>query len=118
MNPVKYSVDGNVATITLADDENRNALGNALIEGIYSSLHTAIDDNDIRAILLTHEGSVFCAGVNLKERSRNAEQVSSRSVGFEQVLSLIQTCKKPVIAKIHGATLGEALALLAHPISQ
>ena len=111
MNPVKYSVEGNVATITLADDENRNALGNALIEGIYSSLHTAIDDNDIRAILLTHEGSVFCAGVNLKERSGNAEQVSSRSVGFEQVLSLIQTCKKPVIAKIHGATLGGGVGL-------
>ena len=88
MNPVKYSVDGNVATITLADDENRNALGNALIEGIYSSLHTAIDDTNIRAILLTHEGSVFCAGVNLKERSGNAEQVTSRSVGFEQVLSV------------------------------
>ena len=38
MSPVKYGVDGNVATITLADDENRNALGNALIEGIYNAL--------------------------------------------------------------------------------
>ena len=69
MSPVKYGVDGNVATITLADDENRNALGNALIEGIYNALHTAIEDQTIRAIVLTHEGPVFCAGVNLKERS-------------------------------------------------
>ena len=84
MNPVKYSVDGNIATITLADDKNRNALGNALIEGIYSSLQAAIDDTNIRAILLTHEGSVFCAGVNLKERSGNAEQVSSRLVGLNR----------------------------------
>ena len=69
MSPVKYGVDGNVATITLADDENRNALGNALIEGIYNALHTAIEDQTIRAIVLTHEGPVFCAGVNLKELS-------------------------------------------------
>ena len=52
MSPVKYGVDGNVATITLADDENRNALGNALIEGIYNALHTAIEDQTIRLSLI------------------------------------------------------------------
>ena len=109
MSPVKYGVDGNVATITLADDENRNALGNALIEGIYNALHAAIEDQGIRAIVLTHEGPVFCAGVNLKERSMNKEQVENRSVGFEQVLALIQKSPKPVIAKVRGAALGLSL---------
>ena len=111
MSPVKYGVDGNVATITLADDENRNALGNALIEGIYNALHAAIEDQGIRAIVLTHEGPVFCAGVNLKERSMNKEQVENRSVGFEQVLALIQKCPKPVIAKVRGAALGGGVGL-------
>ena len=111
MSPVKYGVDGNVATITLADDENRNALGNALIEGIYNALHAAIEDPGIRAIVLTHEGPVFCAGVNLKERSMSKEQVENRSVGFEQVLALIQKCPKPVIAKVRGAALGGGVGL-------
>ena len=111
MSPVKYGVDGNVATITLADDENRNALGNALIEGIYNALHAAIEDQGIRAIILTHEGPVFCAGVNLKERSINKEQVENRSVGFEQVLALIQKSPKPVIAKVRGAALGGGVGL-------
>ena len=111
MTPVKYEINGNVATITLADDKNRNALGNALIEGIYHALNTAIDDENVRAIVLTHEGPVFCAGVNLKERSMNQEQLSDRSVGFEQVLSLIQTCSKPVIAKVSGAALGGGIGL-------
>ena len=60
MSPVKYGVDGNVATITLADDENRNALGNALIEGIYNALHTAIEDqttnNSLTQAMLFHTG--------------------------------------------------------------
>ena len=111
MTPVKYGVNGNVATITLADDKNRNALGNALIESIYNALHSANDDEDVRAIVITHEGPVFCAGVNLKERSMNQEQVQDRSIGFEQVLSLIQTCSKPVIAKINGAALGGGIGL-------
>ena len=89
MSPVVYSVEGNVATITLDDKENRNALGNALTAGIYQSLNTAIDDDSVRAIVLTHEGTVFCAGANLKERSNQNSDVDEDGVGFDQVLSLI-----------------------------
>jgi len=111
VSPVVYSVEGNVATITLDDKENRNALGNALTAGIYQSLNTALDDASVRAIVLTHEGTVFCAGANLKERSAQNSDVDEAGVGFDQVLSLIQTCPKPVIAKISGAAMGGGIGL-------
>jgi len=111
VSPVVYSVEGNIATITLDDKENRNALGNALTAGIYQSLNAAMDDTSVRVIVLTHEGKVFCAGANLKERSAQNNEIDSDAVGFDQVLSLIQTSPKPVVAKISGAAMGGGVGL-------
>jgi len=111
MSPVIYSVEGNIATITLADEENRNALGNALTAAMHESLSLAIGDDEVRVIVLTHEGSVFCAGANLKERSSQSEDVDAATIGFDQVLSMIQKSPKPVVARIDGATMGGGIGL-------
>ena len=55
MSPVIYSVEGDVATITLDDKENRNALGNALTTGIYQAITSANADPNVRALVLTHK---------------------------------------------------------------
>lgn len=111
MNPVRYEVDAGVATITLADEENRNALGSALVSGIHRALTTANEDRTARAIVLTHTGSVFCAGANLKERSASDGALDPDGVGFDELLTLIQTGPKPVVARIEGATMGGGLGL-------
>lgn len=111
MNPVRYAVDGGVATITLADEENRNALGNDLVAGIADGLQRAGEDPRVRVIVLTHVGSVFCAGANLKERSADPAVPASAAVSFDQLLTTIMTGPKPVVARIAGATMGGGLGL-------
>tara|TARA_S200000501_G_scaffold80671_2_gene72579 strand:- start:90977 stop:91747 length:771 start_codon:yes stop_codon:yes gene_type:complete len=111
MSPVIYSVEGDVATITLDDKENRNALGNALTTGIYQAITSANTDPNVRALVLTHKGNVFCAGANLKERSIQTGQVDQETIGFDQVLELILKSPKPVIAKISGAAMGGGIGL-------
>jgi len=113
MNPVQYKAENGVATITLADEENKNALGQSLTAGLHKCLTSANDDPEVRVITLTHSGTVFCAGANLKERSSGTGAPNMGSIGFDKALSLIQTGPKPVVARITGAAMGGGVGLAA-----
>jgi methylglutaconyl-CoA hydratase len=112
MDPVKVTTSRGVMTATLADVENRNALGAALIAGLREALAAANADPSVRALVVTNEGSTFCAGANLKERSQSATQ-ASESGGFETLLHDIQTSATPVIGRIAGHVVGGGNGLAA-----
>lgn len=75
---VRYDVDGKIATITLDSPANRNALSRVLVAGLTGHLAAAGQDRDVRVVVLTHTGSVFCSGADLSEaRGGPAAQPSS-----------------------------------------
>ena len=51
---VKVETADGVTTVTLADVENRNALGAALIEGLRDALAAANADAAVRAVVVTN----------------------------------------------------------------
>jgi methylglutaconyl-CoA hydratase len=112
MDPVKVSVERGVMTATLVDLEHRNALGAALVQQLRDALAAANADPDIRALVVTNEGSTFCAGANLKERS-GASGRRSGSGGFEELLLEIQSSPTPVVGRIAGHVMGGGNGLAA-----
>jgi methylglutaconyl-CoA hydratase len=109
MEVVKVAVNRGVMTATLADVENRNALGSALVAGLRDAIRKANEDPAIRALVVTNEGSTFCAGANLKERSTTdaASATSSASGGgFVELLQDIQTSPTPIVGRIDGHVVG------------
>jgi methylglutaconyl-CoA hydratase len=105
MDPVRVSTERRVMTVTLCDVENRNALGGALVQGLYDAIAAANADPAIRAVVVTNEGNTFCAGANLKERSGAAAGTRSK-VGFEELLGAIQTSPTPIVGRIAGHVVG------------
>ena len=105
MTAVRVETEAGVMTVTLVDVENRNALGAALLQGLYDAITAANDDPGIRAVVVTNEGSTFCAGANLKERS-GATRSDTPSVGFEELLRAIQSSPTPIIGRIAGHVVG------------
>ncbi len=112
MSEVEVAIEGGVMTATLADEDNRNALGAALVQGLYDALASANADAAVRAIVVTNRGSTFCAGANLKERSK-ASGGASGAAGFEELLRAIQTSPTPVIGRIAGHVVGGGNGLAA-----
>ncbi|HEY8155303.1 MAG TPA: enoyl-CoA hydratase-related protein [Myxococcota bacterium] len=112
MNPVRITNERGVMTATLADAESRNALGPDLIQGLRDALAAANADPKIRALVVTNEGTTFCAGANLKQRSAS-KQKASASGGFEELLHEIQTSPTPVIGRIAGHVVGGGNGLAA-----
>lgn len=72
-NPVLTDLDerGRL-TLTLDSPSNRNALSPELIGGLRDGLARADRDPDVRVVVLTHTGTTFCAGADLKRKGAKA----------------------------------------------
>ncbi|MDN5743969.1 MAG: enoyl-CoA hydratase family protein [Nocardioidaceae bacterium] len=108
---MSLAVERAVATVTLESPSNRNALSTRLVMELHDTLRTALDDDSVRAVVLTGAGPVFCAGADLKERrSENAEPPR---VSFPEVLEMIHSSDKPVVVKMNGPARAGGLGLVA-----
>jgi enoyl-CoA hydratase len=98
---VRYALERAIATITLDSPGNRNALSAQLVAELAAHLDTAAADERARAVVLTHTGSTFCAGADLREQAAEGgpEQGTKRVIAL---LRQIVTLAKPVIARIDG----------------
>ena len=93
---VHYSADRGVARIELDSPHNRNALSRQLCAELDAHLLTASEDSSVRAVELTHTGSVFCAGADLSEAS-SGPAITDVMVGL---LRRILDMPKPVVARL------------------
>jgi methylglutaconyl-CoA hydratase len=107
-----FVADGGVATITLNRPANRNALSEEMVASISASLQRAIEDSDVRVLVLTGVGTVFCAGADLKERTTVSVGAQLGGVPtFVRIFEQIQQSPKPVVAKLNGSALAGGLGL-------
>jgi enoyl-CoA hydratase len=108
---VHYAADRAIATVTLDSPTNRNALSARLVGQLRESLAAAAADPSVRAVVLSHTGSVFCAGADLKEQSAEGgpEQGTRRML---QLLRAIVELPKPVIARLDGAVRAGGLGIV------
>ncbi|MEU3060943.1 enoyl-CoA hydratase family protein [Streptomyces subrutilus] len=93
-----------VATLTLDSPANRNALSAALVGEVRAALATAAADPEVRAVVLTHTGSTFCAGADLKAPCAPAD--------FLALLREIAGLPTPVLARVTGHVRAGGLGLL------
>ena len=109
---VHLGVERGVATITLDSPHNRNALSAQLRRELRDHLAATADDPATRVVVLTHTGPVFCAGMDLKE-SRGAGAADQGVNEFPQILELIWTHPKPVVARLAGPARAGGVGIVA-----
>lgn len=103
-----------VMQFTLNRPDARNALSIALIRELAAAFCRAIDDVQIRCIVLTGNDQVFSCGADVKEMAaRGFAVLDDRSRCHDW--TIVESCPKPVIAAVNGLALGggSELAMLA-----
>jgi methylglutaconyl-CoA hydratase len=109
---VRVEVARGVATLVLDSPANRNALSRAMREQLRTALTDALTDDAVRVVVLDHSGRVFCSGMDLAEAAGGgAEDQGVRE--FPELLDLIWTAPKPVVAAVRGPARAGGVGLLA-----
>ncbi|MFF2998443.1 enoyl-CoA hydratase family protein [Streptomyces sp. NPDC057950] len=104
MTVVRADQDRAVATLTLDSPANRNALSSALVGELAQELTRCGEDDDVRAVVLTHTGNTFCAGADLRDPPHPDALVG--------LLRQIVELPKPVVARVTGHVRAGGLGLL------
>ncbi|MCZ0988608.1 enoyl-CoA hydratase family protein [Streptomyces diastatochromogenes] len=94
-----------VETLSLDATDTRNALSTALVSQLAEALTDCGKDEDVRAVVLTHTGTTFCAGADLRDPPDPDALVG--------LLRQIVELPKPVLARITGHVRAGGLGLLA-----
>ncbi|AHV94476.1 enoyl-CoA hydratase/isomerase family protein [Bordetella holmesii] len=106
---------GSVATVWLAHPPV-NAVNTTLIQELTLALDMFGEDPEVRCVILTGEGRIFCAGADLKGRSKMLAEpggLPQHSRRTRELFHAIRECPKPVIAALNGPALGAGLGIAA-----
>ncbi len=112
---IKVARAAGVETITLSYPERRNAIGPRMANELLWALDDACAADDVRAIVLTGEGSAFCSGGDFAEMTGGGgrgEEMPHKGDFADFLLALVK-CDKPVVARVNGLALGGGLGMAA-----
>lgn len=101
---VEFEVRGHSALITIRRPEARNAVNAEVATGLEEAIDRLEADDDVWVAVLAGEGSVFCAGADLKAiASGQAAGLNTTRGGFAGFVK--RDRDKPVIAAVDGPAL-------------
>jgi len=103
-----YEKAEGIAKITLNRPDKLNALNSAVYKELYDAFEAAENDAEVRVVVLTGSGErAFAAGSDVAEmQNMGPQEIQKFMATIRKTSDFIYNLTKPVIAAIHGYTLG------------
>lgn len=122
---LNVEVEDQCAHIQLNRPEKANALNQTLWLEVQKVFNWVDATDAVRVAILSGAGSCFCAGIDFElmgsilaevdalGTGRKEEGLRRRILDFQAAFSVLEGCRKPVLAAVHGPCLGAGLDLVA-----
>jgi 2-(1,2-epoxy-1,2-dihydrophenyl)acetyl-CoA isomerase len=115
---IDFRIADAVGYVTLNRPDAANALNLQLVEELLEIANRCDEDDDVRAVLLTGTGSMFCAGGDLKDFASAPEGipafVEKVANTLHRALTVLAHMDAPVIAAVNGTAAGAGMSLACH----
>lgn len=116
---LKLEKDGYIAWLTMNRPEKRNAMNLEVLHGFMEMFDQLDRDPEVRVVVLQGAGKSFCAGMELaalagilgSSTADYRETLRREIVRFQDSMTAVEKCRKPVIAAMHGHCIGGGLDL-------
>jgi methylglutaconyl-CoA hydratase len=112
---ISYTAKNKIGTIEFYHPKG-NSLPGMLLPELADTVQQAGNDGDANVIVLRSKGDgAFCAGASFDEllEISDMEQGKHFFMGFAHVLNAMRTSPKPIIARVHGKTVGGGIGIAA-----
>ncbi|MBK8258968.1 MAG: enoyl-CoA hydratase/isomerase family protein [Polyangiaceae bacterium] len=108
-------VDG-IATLTVARPDAMNALNEEVVGQLRAKFDAAAVNPEVKGIVLAGSGKAFVAGADIRFFVKNIEakdidRIWTFTKHGQDLLTAIDQCSKPVVARLHGLSLGGGVEL-------
>jgi 2-(1,2-epoxy-1,2-dihydrophenyl)acetyl-CoA isomerase len=112
-----YAVRDGVAHLRFTQPDRANAVSPAFSADLRAAMIEITFDPAVKAVSVTAEGKVFCAGGDLKLFHEAGEALSAVAaamlVDFHAAIYTMNTIPKPFVAGVRGAAGGAGLSLMS-----
>lgn len=110
-----FEISESIVHITLNRPQAANAIDMEMAKELMHAMLSCVSDRNIRAVLLTGSGRVFCGGGDLKSFAVQGERLpyylKEITAYLNSAISNIMRMDAPVIAAVNGSAGGAGLAL-------
>jgi enoyl-CoA hydratase len=107
--------DDGVAVLTLDNPDQRNAMSDEMTASWVAAVEELAADRDLRAVVVTGEGSAFCSGGNTgwiaSEPDATVDHLRTRMIAFYRAWLSIRRLEVPTVAAVNGPAIGAGLCL-------
>jgi enoyl-CoA hydratase len=124
LETLRLEVAEHVARVTLNRPEALNTMNAAFWTDMVAVFDAIEADGSVRAVVIASTGKHFTAGLDLKwaaedglasrggETARNREALRRKVKRMQETFNVIDRCRAPVIAVVHGGCIGGGVDLV------
>ena len=123
MSTLLIERQGAVETWTMNDPATRNALSDAVVDGLLQACARAAQDATLRMVVLTGAGGAFCAGGSLGGfasligqplQAGETDPLLAMNRGFGDLLHALSALPQLLVCRVDGAAMGGGFVALHH----
>jgi len=113
--PILLDVTVSIARITLNRPDRDNAFDQPMADALLDAALRCTNDPDLRCVVLTGSGKMFCVGGDIAVFSTNSDGIApfpSKLAGtLHQAMSLLAAMQKPMITLVNSTAPGADLSI-------